>query len=585
MIINHSLSAGRRVRPFVLVGGPVLAWAAVHHAGAFATPASNESARCTELNETALAVALGVKVELAKPVVEAGTWEGKPLPQHCTVRGAINPRRSDVDGREYAIRFVMRMPLGAAWNGRFLQLGGGGSNGATPTALDPILGGGPTPLQRGFAVIDTDGGHDDRDIDPAAGGAAAFGRDPQARRDHFANAYDQVARAGKWLATHVYGRPMRSYFIGCSEGGREAMLMSQRFPERFDGIAAGAPQFRQPMQSLSSIHGIQLIAAEARRAGLMDPAGMPAIHKLFSDGDLRLAADAIADACDASDGLRDRMISRYGQCRNKAVRKALAARKCGNLKTDRCLMGGQIDVLEGLHAPTRNAAGEELYPGYPWDTGIIARSSGFRAWWLGAYDAPRPTAVKLLFSPSMLRMVWTNPPQPFDVAQSAALSLAFDYARYPSDPAQAFPSPTGAADAAGVQMVNDSIDLDAFERHGGKLLIWAGAADATHSLYQTTRYMDRLRERYGKRTRDVARLFVAPAVAHCQGGPGTDQFDLLDPLIRWVEQGKAPSSILATTSPKEAPVPLARPMCAYPAYARYRGGPTHRASSFVCSSN
>lgn len=556
---------------------------------------ADDEGRCRALASSALSAQLGVPVEVSPPRIEAGTWEGAALPRHCRIEGRINPRTSPVDGRAYAVAFVMRLPLRAAWNGRFLQMGGGGSNGATPTALDRLFASHTTPLREGYAVIDTDGGHNAGNADPLAGGGAAFGRDPQARRDHFFNAYDLVARTGKYLAAQFYRAPMHSYFAGCSEGGREALLMAQRFPAHFDGILAGAPQFLQPMQSLSSVHGLQVLAAEARRQGLSDPDGGPAIHKLYSDGDLQLVSGAIARACDGADGLVDGLVANYRQCTTPAVSAQLHALTCPGAKQASCLLPGQVSTLLTLHAPLRNVRGERLYPGYPWDTGITAERAGFRAWWLGDHAKPRSDSIRLHFSANMLRMVWRDPAEPFPLAQGPAIALAYPYAQSPADPVQAFPARSGRAeDAAGRAMITDSPDLDAFAGHGGKLLLWAGAADATHSLHQSEEYMDHLGARYGARREDLARFFVAPGVAHCGGGPGPDKADLLAALVDWVERDRAPQRILASvaspaeTTGTEAPTGLSeehltRPLCPYPAYARYRGGPVNEAASFACT--
>ncbi|WP_226633520.1 tannase/feruloyl esterase family alpha/beta hydrolase [Novosphingobium profundi] len=537
--------------------------------------------RCEALLQSGLSDTLGTPVAFDGARIESGEWEGQALPRHCRIEGRLNPRTSPVDGREYAVAFVLRLPLEDVWNGRFVQLGGGGSNGATPTALDTLFASNTTPLLRGFAVIDTDGGHNASNADPQAGGSAAFGRDPQARRDHFFNAYDMVARTGKFLAGQFYDAPMRSYFMGCSEGGREALLMAQRFPEHFDGIASGAPQFLQPMQSLSSVRGLQILAKEARAQGLMAPDGLPAIHKVFSDGDLLLAANAIAAACDGADGLVDGLVSNFRQCSNTQVMARLRARECTGDKRANCLLPSQIETLEALHAPVRNAAGEPIYVGYPWDTGITAKSAGFRAWWLGDYAKPASNSIRLHFSSNMLRMVWSDPAEPFALDQGPSIALAYPYALRPANPAVAWPARSGDPDeAAGVAMINDDPDLDAFRARSGKLLLWAGAADATHSLYQTQGYVERLTERYGAQRDTFARFFVAPGVGHCRGGPGPDQADLLGALVDWVEQGTAPDAIVARAV---APQSYARPLCSYPAYAHYRGGPVDEASSFSCT--
>ncbi|WP_321490212.1 tannase/feruloyl esterase family alpha/beta hydrolase [uncultured Hyphomonas sp.] len=507
-------------------------------------------------------------------------------PAHCDVEGEINRRTSPVDGQEYAIRFRMRLPVDQ-WNGRFLQLGGGGSNGKPPTALGGIPGEAPDGLARGFAVIATDAGHNNEtNYRAGSGGAAAFGMDPQARRDHFYNAYDEVAQAGKVLTEWFYAsEPTFSYFVGCSEGGREAMLMSQRFPDYFDGIIAGAPQFLQPMQSLSSVAGTQVLAEEAGNRGLIDADGRPAINKVFSDKDLDLAASAIRAACDGLDGLEDGLVYNIKACTTESVMAELERHSCDDTKTDECLLLSQISVLKALHAPARNSAGEILYPGFPWDPGVVSAQSGFRAWWLGDYEKDSSNSVRFRFSPMMLEMVWHTPPRPFKADDAPDIALEYDYASMSANPAENYPATEMYPDAPGRAMVVSSTDLSAFKASGGKLMVWAGVADPTHSLYQTTDWVDRMRNLNGERTNDFLRMFTIPGMAHCRGGPTTDQFDLLQPLMDWVEAGQPPKTILAQSSKPLLPgnEPVARPLCTWPSYARYDGiGSSSDASSFVC---
>src|SRR5579862_1463870 len=160
------------------------------------------------------------------------------LPEHCEVLGKMN-ERTGANGQTYAIKFHLRLP--AAWNGRFFFEGGGGSNGNIGNAYGNLQGQQRSnALTLGYAVVSQDSGHDNRENnDPARNGAQTFGFDPQARLDFGYNSYDQVTQVSKALIQAYYGRaPERSYFVGCSEGGREGMMMSQRFPTYFDRILA-----------------------------------------------------------------------------------------------------------------------------------------------------------------------------------------------------------------------------------------------------------------------------------------------------------------------------------------------------------
>src|SRR5215475_13974292 len=193
------------------------------------------------------------------------------LPEHCEVLGKIN-ERTGANGQQYAIKFHLRLP--AAWNGKFFFEGGGGSNGNLGNALGNLQGQQRTnALTLGYAVVSQDSGHDNAaNNDPARNGTVTFGFDPQARLDFGYNSYDQVTQTAKALIRNYYGKaPERSYYVGCSEGGREGMMMSQRFPDYFDGILACSPGFNLPKAGLYG-HGwdAQSFAAVAKSEGLSD---------------------------------------------------------------------------------------------------------------------------------------------------------------------------------------------------------------------------------------------------------------------------------------------------------------------------
>ena len=190
--------------------------------------------------------------------------------------------RSGMDSRRYVIQFHMRLPT--TWNGRFLFQGGGGSDGSVGDALGAIGPGMPTALARGFAVLSQDSGHDNRtNNDPARQGTLAFAYDPQARRDHAYASLDITARTGKAIVQAFYGHaPERSYFYGCSEGGREGMVFAQRFPELFDGIVASAPGFALPKAAIAEAWDTRAFADLARSMALVDTSGTPLIARTFS---------------------------------------------------------------------------------------------------------------------------------------------------------------------------------------------------------------------------------------------------------------------------------------------------------------
>jgi len=237
---------------------------------------------------------------LPNTVFTTATPQVAPI-AHCEIIGKIN-RRTGVDGKPYAIGVHLRLP--DSWNERFYFQGGGGTDGTLGDAL------GSGALSEGYAVVSTDAGHDNTlDFDANAGGTAAFGVDPQARIDYGYNAVDQVTHTAKTVVHDYYGRHIAySYFVGCSNGGRQGMVASQRFPNYFDGIVSGDPGFDLPKAAVAEAWNEQALAPLATK---LSTNGQPYLPDTFSDADLALAANAILAACDALDGLTDGIVDNY----------------------------------------------------------------------------------------------------------------------------------------------------------------------------------------------------------------------------------------------------------------------------------
>ncbi|HEV7691716.1 MAG TPA: tannase/feruloyl esterase family alpha/beta hydrolase [Hyphomonadaceae bacterium] len=191
------------------------------------------------------------------------------MPEHCEVVGVMR-ERTGAFGQKYAVKFHMRLPV--EWNGRFLFQGGGGTNGMVGDASGGAPGQ-PSALAKGFAVVSTDTGHDNAvNSDPQRQGQVAFGHDYQARLEYSETALDSVATTAKRIVRLYYGSaPKRSYFAGCSNGGREGMEFAQRFPDQFDGIVAGAPAFAVPKAAVAEAYDTQVFSALATSMGLTRP--------------------------------------------------------------------------------------------------------------------------------------------------------------------------------------------------------------------------------------------------------------------------------------------------------------------------
>jgi feruloyl esterase len=521
------------------------------------TDANTAAATCT-----ALATSAGLAATtLNTRYVAAGTRRPGPattgdfLPGHCVVTGSVNPRVG-VDGKNYATGFQLSLPDN--WNGRFLYLGGGGNDGMLrDTSLSSSISiGTPSPLGQGYAVVSTDAGH--------TGGSGSFALDPVARIDHAFVSHEITAVSAKALIRQRYGRqPDKSYFSGCSGGGRQGMMFSQRFPDYFDGITAGAPAMRVSSGATVAAMWNNL---KLTQIAPKDAAGKPVLAQAFSNEDLNLTAKAINQACDAADGVADGLVSHTRACQfNPAVLQ------CSAGKTASCLSTAQVGALKDVFGGPKNSRGDQLYAGQPWDPGLAA--PGWRAWTLGSSATAKPDSrYNALMVDALVHQFFTPPQPSFD-----PLSFNFD-----TDPAR-----MGWFSA--VFDTYADATLSAYRKHGGKLLLIHGMSDPIFSANDTLDYYERLSANNGglAATQSFARTFLVPGMSHCSGGPATDTYDSIQAMVNWVEKGIAPDSIPAVAAANNAYFPnRSRPLCAYPKFAKYKGsGSVEDASSFACAEN
>lgn len=525
----------------------VLVLAAVLCSGsAHAAEVTADTSDCTAIADLARPDFIVDRSEIvpAGPTPSPG-GDGEALPEHCLVQGVLNPRLG-ADGRSFGIGFDLRMPT--VWNGRFAFHGGGGLDGVLNPALGDIFGSvSPSALARGFAVVSSDGGHRSPTfLDPT------FALDQQARLDFAFNAMDRVTLKAKELVEHYYdSTPEHSYLLGCSNGGRQGMLASQRFPLHFDGIVAGDPAFKLSRIAMDQAWNIQAAA----RIAPQDDAGRPIISRAFSDSDLDLVVDALLAQCDDLDGLADGMINDWLACDFDP-----GALVCEAGKMDACLSGAQVDALRDLHTGPRNSDGEPLYGTFPYDTGIAGPA--WRGMHLGSSGTGEWDAADANLGFGTLRYYALTPPDPaFD-------PMTFDFARDADRTRQTWA--LGDADAT---------YLETFGR-SGKMIVYHGLSDQGMAAGALADWYDQMVADTGASIRDSVRLFFIPGMTHCGGGQATDEFDMLDAIVAWVEEGRAPDRIVATGGF----VPGAsRPLCPHPLVARYQGGDEHSADSFVCS--
>ncbi len=474
---------------------------------------------------------------------------GEPLPEHCVVRGRLD-ERIGADGKPYHTGFELRLPT--AWNGRFVYQGGGGNDGIVLNAVGRNTGARgwvDNALVGGAAAVSTDAGHQ--------GPEPQFGLDPQARIEHAYRAHERTARTARTLLAAYYGRaPDRSYFVGCSGGGRQGMMFSQRYPERFDGIVAVAPAMRVAQgASIAASWTVQKLLAIAPRGA----DGKPLLAQSLTNDDLRVVADAVLARCDADDGLEDGLVQRPCALDPSVL-------QCPAAKAPGCLAKAQVDALRDVMAGPRDSAGRALYFGWPWDPGIAAPD--WRNWTMGtAGEGQPPNARHITLIAGALGHEFATPPDP------SLSTINFDFDRDPPRLA-AFHRIYGTA---------DDTRLDGFRRRGGKLLFFHGTADPIFSSIEMEDYQRRIDATHGPTPAGAfSRLFLVPGMTHCSGGPATDAFDGLAAITRWVEMGEAPERIVArgTSGALEG---ASRPLCRWPKVAIHTGsGEPRDAGTFVC---
>jgi feruloyl esterase len=497
---------------------------------------------------------------------------GVLLPEHCVLRGTIEPRTGEPNNRSYGTMFELRLP--SQWNGRFFFQGQGGTGGSVvaATGQSQLPPGNRPPLADGWAVVSFDGGHQ--------GGDVLFGLDEKAKVDFAYHSMDIAAIAAKAFIAQYYGQgPNYSYFAGCSNGGRQGMMFSQRFPTYFDGIIAGSATYRLSVTYVDSSWGLQQVTAIAPK----NADGAPLMAQAFLPEDMTLVANDILAVCDARDGVVDKMVLNTDACNFRDYNPARL--ECTGEKTPSCLTKGQVTALRNLHRGARDSAGRQLYNTWPWDPGV--GGAQWRSWKLGTSTTSVPNAIKYSFCSTSVGYLYLTPPVPgFD-----CLKMDFD-----SDPAR-------LAENAWLDAANP--DLKAFRKHGGKILWYHGTADPSTPYTDIIRYYrdmsdvtirrgkdgdrdwghrhrEHAHDRVGdmKKAADFARVFVVPGFGHCNGGSGLDRFDPLTPMVNWVEKGMPPEKMLATGDNFPG---RSRPLCAYPKTAKYDGsGDLEDAENFSC---
>lgn len=499
------------------------------------------------------------------------------LASHCDIEAALAQRVGRF-GAHYAIRFHLRLP--ARWNGGFFFQGGGGTDGDIGNAIGPIAVGVAPAIDQGYAVVSEDSGHDNAiDTDPSRGGTVAFGLDPVARANYGGASLEPVARAAKAVIRRYYGRgPVHSYFVGCSKGGQEGLAFAERDPDEFDGIVAGDPGLSLPRAAVAEAWDTQAFASLIQPAGrkAVDPARLAAT---FTAAQFRSFRRAILAACDAADGVKDGITADFTACTWPRVRAQLVRSTCPRGGAHSCLREAQIRVLERVYGGPKNSAGQALYASWPLDGG--AGSAAWRLWKIGPAKGGFP-GINVAMGAPALAEIFTTPPTVIRGGLDADLAYALGF-NFDRDAPKIYATGGPFKHSAWTDLETRSPDLAAFRAHGGKLIVTQGVSDPVFSLNDTLawyREVNALNQGHAAR---FVRVFPVPGMAHCSGGPATDEFDAFAAVVKWVEHGTAPDRLLAKAG-KATPWPgRTRPLCPYPRYARYVGhGSIESARNFRC---
>jgi tannase/feruloyl esterase len=462
-------------------------------------------------------------ITLAKSVPEGGFAQPGPgpfnnLPAFCRVAATLKPTSDSL------IKIEVWMPA-SGWNGNYEALGNGGWAGSINFAqMAPAL-------RRGYAISATDDGN------PGPGGSGSFVLNHPERLIDFAyRAEHEMAVKSKAIIAAFYGKAARrSYWFGCSSGGKEALKEAQKFPEDFDGIVAGAPANYWTHLMAGDLWVGQATLKDP--ASYIPPAKYPTIHK------------AVIEACDALDGVKDGVLSDPTRCRFDP-----GVLQCRGRDSWNCLTAPQVAAARKIYGGAKNPrTGQQIFPGL---------EPGSEMGWGPLAGGPKPFSI---VDDHFKFVVFKNPNWDFR-------TLNFD-----TDIALADKIDNGTLNAT-------DPDLKAFQSRGGKLIQYHGWNDMLIAPRNSINYYNSVADAMGgaAKTAGFYRLFMAPGVNHCGGGDGPDNFDLIGALDEWVEKDKAPEQILAWKGPQAAPV-VTRPLCPYPQVAEYKGsGSSDDAQNFVC---
>jgi feruloyl esterase len=443
------------------------------------------------------------------------------LPAHCRIAATLKP------SADSAIDIEVWMPESSRWNGKFQMVGNGGWAGTISFAAMA------TAVQEGYATASTDTGH--------KGGNALFAIDhPEKLTDFAYRAVHETVVTAKAMISRFYDRgPRLSYWNGCSTGGRQGLMSAQKYPEDFDAILAGAPANYQ-----THLHAWDLAVSTPV---LKDTAGAVSAAKL------EMVNRAVINACDAGDGVADGVLNEPTKCTFDVASlqcKAEDPSTALGASAENCLTAPQVAAIKRVYEPVKTASGQVVFPGK-----VPGAETGFGAY-IGGQNAPPISVGSFQVAYNDAKWDWRT----FDLNKDLPV----------------VDQKVGAI----VNAVNP--DLSKFKARGGKLLMYHGWNDTAISPGNAIDYYTSVQKRMGGKQDDFIRLFMAPGMNHCGGGPGPNQVNWMAALERWREAGVAPDRIDAVRVNNNR-IEVSRPLCPYPQIAVYSGkGTTNDAGNFSC---
>lgn len=428
------------------------------------------------------------------------------MPAYCRIRGTIRP----------TIGFEMRLPI-SNWNGNYYVSGCGGYCGILTTETPGWANGIAEPVKRGYAAIHTDSGHPG-----TSQGDAAWAPGNRAALELYAHRWLPLAQAaGLGLVRSFYGREAKfRYFVGCSNGGRMALIAAQRYPTLFHGIISGCPAV-----DLTDAGG----AFGAWKLKTNRDAEQPVLGPAFNRK-LPLLIEAVKAQCDGLDGAADGLIARPEACRFDVSRLPKCALGVTSATADQCFTADERQVIGLWHQGPVDSRGRRLFSGMP---------AGSEQYWRIWYLQDPAKAVGTQLADGFTRQIVFDPRYPDFSASN------FDFDRDPARLRRDF------------AMLNaDSPDLSAFRAAGGKLLLWHGMADPLVVPAQSTAYYRQVLKRMGgtDRVQQFFRFFLAPGLGHCWEAPSAsapEEFDPMTAIADWVERGQPPREIVARPSARQ----------------------------------